>query len=339
MKLSPEEIEARYRELEARRAEKARRRRRRLLFTLAVAFLALVLAVATGYITYRRGVPLADLSALMDRGTPREERLRQERVTVLVLGVDDVPGSVPRSDVLMLVSFEPETGQVGIISIPRDTRVYVPGRGYDRINAALAYGGPALAKRTVADFLGVDVDYYVKVDFAAFESFVDALGGVEMDIPFNMRYDDYAGGVHINLPAGRHRLNGQQALQYVRYRGGLGDVSLVNPEQERYDGRVVRQLRFVQALVKQALKAESLPKLPVLAQELRQMVDTDMPWDRVLSLVGALSRVEPEKVATALVPGSGEVIGGASYWVADPRKTPEVVAEVLLGKKGGQQQI
>src|SRR5690606_3219414 len=129
-----------------------------------------------------------------------------------------------------------------------------------------------------------------QADFAGFERLVDAVGGVELVIDYRMKYDDYAQGLHIDLQPGRQRLDGRKALHYVRYRGGLGDVALVDPVNGRYDGRVVRQLRFVQALSKQILRPESLPQLPVLIGELRRVVKTDIPLERMMALSAALHR-------------------------------------------------
>ena len=102
----------------------------------------------------------------------------------------------------------------------------IPGRGYNRINTAYAFGGPELARRTLEMWLGIDIDYYVVVDFAGFEHVVDTLGGVEIDVEKRMRYQDRAQGLYIDLRPGRQVLDGRQALHYIRYRAdGLGDVS------------------------------------------------------------------------------------------------------------------
>lgn len=323
MTLSPEEVEARYRELEERRARKRQQRRKQLLMIGALVILGLVLAVVSGLITFHRGITTLQI--------PFFSSSADQRVTILLLGTDDSTTARPRADAIMLIGFHPGRGEVGVLSIPRDTRVQVPGRGWDRVNAALAYGGPALAKETVEAFLGIKVDYYVQVDFQGFQTVVDRLGGVEMVIDFPMKYDDYAAGLHIDLPAGRHRLNGEQALHYVRYRGGLGDVSLVNETKEQYDGRVMRQLKFVQALTREVLKPETLTKVPMLIQDLRAAIDTDMPLDRMISFSAALRKVDPDTIQMALVPGVGRTIGGASYWVADQSKAREVVDHILLG--------
>src|SRR5690606_25777176 len=137
--------------------------------------------------------------------------------------------------------------------------------------------GPELTVRTVENLLDIDIDHYLVLDFASFARFIDLLGGVEVEIDRPMRYDDYAQGLHIDLKPGRQVLTGEQALQYVRFRAdGLGDVALVDPVREVYDGRVKRQLEFVRRVAARAMGIEAIPRLPQLVPELIAMVDTDI---------------------------------------------------------------
>jgi LCP family protein required for cell wall assembly len=138
--------------------------------------------------------------------------------TTLIMGTDH--GSVPgeegpgRSDVLMLLTIAPGGNSAGFISIPRDSRVQIPGhKGYDKINAAHAYGGPALAIQTVEQVTGLDVNHWVELNFQGFKDMVNAVGGVHMNIPHAI-HDKYAGDV----PAGDVILTGDQALALVRAR-------------------------------------------------------------------------------------------------------------------------
>lgn len=330
MSLSPEEVEARRRQLEEMRRQKAAERRKHALMTAVVFLSGLVLASVVGYMTFQRGASTLGLSFRLPF---IQQAPKDELVTILFLGIDNEGGAPSRADAIMLIGFRPQQGEVGVVSVPRDTRVRVPGRGYDRLNAAQAYGGPQLVRQTLEEFLGMRIDYFIQADFAGFERLIDALGGVEMVVDYRMKYDDYAAGLHIDLAPGKQRLDGRSALHYVRYRGGLGDVALVDPVHERYDGRVVRQLRFVQALSKEILRPEALLQLPVLVAELRRLIVTDMPLDRMLELTAALHRVDSQSVATGLVPGVGQVIGGASYWVADPNQARKVVNDILLGQR------
>lgn len=331
-------------EFEERRRRRRERRRRQMILAAAATLLALVLFGLTAYFTYQRGMknlgasrrwtaPAATTATTAGAGSPAPAEEAPGWVNVLVIGTDEDIDRVGRTDTIMLVSFEPRSGAAGVLSIPRDTRVEIPGRaGFHRINVANALGGPELLMETVEQLLGVPVHHYVVLNFAGFERFIDALGGIEVEIERPMRYDDYAQGLHIDLPAGRQVLNGRQALHYVRYRAdGLGDVSLVDPARGVYDGRVRRQLHFAELVARKVLSVGSLPRLPQLVQELFGMVRTDISLDRALALAVSARNLEPDRIKTAVLPGVGDTIGGASYWVHDPGRTRIVVDRVIRG--------
>ena len=326
----PEELEQQRRELEERRKRRRARRRRQAATALVVTLVALALAFLTAYLTYQRGMRglgVSDATADASAGPVR-------RVTILLIGIDDMSLGAARTDTLMLVSFDPRTAEAGVLSIPRDTRVEIPGRsGYHRINTAYSLGGPSLAVRTVERLLGVDIDHYLVVDFSSFARVIDLLGGVELVIERPMRYDDFAQGLHIDLKPGRQVLTGEQALHYVRFRAdGLGDVALVDPVREVYDGRVQRQLEFVRAVAEQAISVQALARLPQLVPELIAMVQTDIGVDRALALAVSARQLDAAGLDTAVLPGTGMYIGGASYWVHDPGRTQSVVRPVVLGQ-------
>src|SRR5690606_2673389 len=146
------------------------RRRRQAATALVVTLVALALAFLTAYLTYQRGMRglgVSDATADASAGPVR-------RVTILLIGIDDMSLGAARTDTLMLVSFDPRTAEAGVLSIPRDTRVEIPGRsGYHRINTAYSLGGPSLAVRTVERLLGVDIDHYLVVDFSSFARVID----------------------------------------------------------------------------------------------------------------------------------------------------------------------
>lgn len=317
--LSPEEVAQKKQEMEMKRELKREKRRRRSLFALIVGIVALVLMIGTAIITYRMGT----------RGV-QQGAADPERTNILVLGADKGEYDPGRTDTIILVSVDPKAKEVGVLSVPRDTRVMIPGRGYNRINTAYAFGGPQLAKKTVENWLGIDIDYYVVVDFAGFEHIVDTLGGVEIDVEKRMRYQDRAQGLHIDLHPGRQVLDGRQALNYIRYRAdGLGDVSLVDPVQELYGGRVQRQQRFLEALARELVKPAVIAKVPALIDDFRSAVQTDMPAQTMVKLGLALRDMDLQKVKSRVVPGVGGEIGSASYWLADQDKLKRVVQDLF----------
>lgn len=139
-----------------------------------------------------------------------------------------VPGA-QRSDLMMLVHIDADRDDVTVVSLPRDSWVDVPGYGMSKINAAYSYGGPSLAVRTVEQLTGVRVDHLAVVDWTGFSELTDAIGGITVDVPRTVR--DSARGV--TWTAGTHRLDGQQALDYVGQRYGLpgGDLDRVRRQQ------------------------------------------------------------------------------------------------------------
>lgn len=185
------------------------------------------------------------------------------RITILIIGLDarDVNEKAPRSDTMILLTIDPLTKTAGMLSIPRDMWVNIPGFGYSRINTAyssgegnkLPGGGPELARKTVEQFIGVPVNYYAQVDFNTFVKFIDRIGGIDIYNDEELRLDPVGGGkdkVKLTCCGMRH-LNGVASLAYVRYRkGGEGDVS-----------RAVRQQKLIFALRDKVLDPGNLPSL------------------------------------------------------------------------------
>jgi LCP family protein required for cell wall assembly len=231
---------------------------------------------------------------------------------------------------------------MALLGIPRDLRVEIPGRGRDKINHAYAFGGPQLARRTVERFLGRDIDFHAVALFAGFETAVDALGGVWLEVPDvegggrGMNYDDNAGNLHIHLRPGYQHLDGRRALGFVRYRKsnarGLGDGD---------EGRSGRQQQFLRAMADQHLKAASLPGLIAASRIIARNVETDMSPADVADLIGVLHGADPAAMMTATVPlGESNWHGGGTYYAyADTFKLRETLTQIdsHLEAGGGNQ--
>lgn len=165
----------------------------------------------------------------------------------MIMGVDERDDDVGRSDTLMVATLDPKKDHAALMSIPRDTRVKIKGHGWDKINAAYAYGsakggpeaGEKLTQRTVEDFLGVNMDHYVVINIQAFQKIIDAIGGIDIDVEKRMYYEDPwddDGGLIIDLQPGMQHMDGKTAVTYVRYRDEEGDI-----------GRIKRQQKFMKA--------------------------------------------------------------------------------------------
>lgn len=256
------------------------------------------------------------------------------RINVLILGIDsgaNGAGSTSpvgkRSDVMIVASIDPEMKEVGLLSIPRDTRAYIPGKikNYEKIGHAHAHGGPELAMETVELLLGIPIHHYIRVNFEAFKKGVDMIGGVDMVIPENMDYVDPAQDLYIHIPKGPVHLDGELALQFVRYRSYVdGDI-----------GRIKAQETFLKEVIKKALSLSNILKIPDIIQELLPHVSTSLSTQDLGYLADTCRKMDAGAVKMALVPGVAEyLLEGeyeVSYWIPDKDKTEDVVDELIRG--------
>lgn len=264
----------------------------------------------------------------------------QSRVRLLMIGEDDSAKKNKNgnglSDTLVVLAIDTETRDVRAISIPRDTRVRIPGHGISKINAAHVHGGPELSRQVVQDLVGVPIDYYIKTNTEGLRGLVDLVGGVYIKIDKNMRYTDRRGGLYINLKAGPEKqlLDGKQAEGYVRFRHDAhGDSGYeIRDGKKVAAGRIVRQQIFMRALANRVL---SLPTKRERADVLktayeRSYIVSDLnlkDWD---GLADFLKDIKPEEMAMDVLPGRPDTIGGGSYWVPDSAEVARLVAKNLL---------
>jgi len=229
-----------------------------------------------------------------------------ERVTILLMGIDyrdwESGEGAPRTDSMMLVTLDPISKTAGMLSIPRDLWVEIPGYGHGRINTAyflgeqdrLPGGGPELAIKTVEKFMGVPVHYYVQIDFGAFERMVDEIGGVEIDIPEEIEVDPIL-TPNITLEPGKQTLSGEVALAYARAR---------HTEGGDFD-RSARQQQVALAIRSQILRLNMIPtlvaKAPALYQELASGIHTNLALDQMISLGLMVFQVNPENIGRAVI--------------------------------------
>jgi polyisoprenyl-teichoic acid--peptidoglycan teichoic acid transferase len=178
---------------------------------------------------------------------------------VVLLGSDASADGVSRSDTIVVAK-----AGGGMLAVPRDTLVEIPGVGEDKINAAFAAGGPDLTVETLENLTGLPIDNHVVVHFDGVEDIVNALGGITIEVEEPIEVG--IGGQPISIPAGTQTLNGTEALAYVRYRGGpTADI-----------GRIGRQQRFLQELAQEATSPAKLPRLPATTLAVWRNIDTNM---------------------------------------------------------------
>lgn len=240
-----------------------------------------------------------------------------QSINTLVIGSDE--GSVKgesgwcRSDVMMLVCLKERDKKAVVISIPRDTKVKLPGYGTEKINAAHCYGGPSAAIDAVKELLGIDIHHYVSMNFEGFKQIVDAIGGVPIHLN-NPIDDKYAG----HLPAGDLVLNGEQALTIVRSRKlPGGDLD-----------RIKSQQAFLNALIHKAAEMRDVWKAKNLVDIVASTCKMDYTAGELTTLAEEMKDFPITNVQFVTMPGAPKVIGGGSYVVADEEAIAELVAEV-----------
>lgn len=254
-------------------------------------------------------------------------------ITFLMLGIDaqDVfKSSGARTDTMMLCKADRDTGNISILSIPRDTKTWIPGRANEeKINHAHAYGGAEVSVDSVASMLGVDLEYYVKVDYNIVKEFVDIIDGVEIDVPMDMHYTALSADppLRIDLRQGYQTLDGDQALQFIRFRKGYIDQDL---------GRIKAQQQFMKAAIKKTLRPANITNIPKMIKSYYGNIDTNIPLDLIMTFGMNAKKFDTEKIEMATLPGNPETIEGVSYFIADKIESQILVERMFTDYRAVQ---
>jgi LCP family protein required for cell wall assembly len=285
-------------------------------------------AISTGrgfYVAVRESVAHSQLPSLPNVNLPGQERQsdmgaggeplpdwqKKERVNILLLGIDQREGQYGpwRTDTMIVLTFDPESNTAGILSIPRDLWVSIPGYEEDRINTAhrtgdleeYPGGGPALAIKTVQTNLGIRIDYYVRINFNGFVEAIDTIGGIDIYVEeeiYDPEYPDEAYGFDpLYIPAGLQHMDGELALKYARTRHSGSDFDRLRRQQQVIMTVRDKVLRF-------DLLPELLPKLPELLKTVGDAVQTDLQLDEIRNLVQLVSQIDDKHIKTAVIDSS-----------------------------------
>ncbi|ASN04131.1 LCP family protein [Virgibacillus necropolis] len=296
------------------RKRKLRKRAYFILVPILVLFLSLVTYAA---ILYTKAESVFS-DSYKDDGRAKSE-LREEavdpaedNVSVLIIGVDqsDVRNNKgnARSDTLMLATLNIEDKSVKLVSIPRDSLVYIPEVGYEtKINHAHAYGGPPATIKTVENLLEIPVDYYVKVNFNAFIDVVNAVNGITVDVPYELyeqNSKDKARAIHL-LP-GEQQLNGEEALALARTRHYDNDIQ-----------RGKRQQEIIKSVVQKATSLNSVLKYDEIIEALGENMTTNMTFDEMKSFIAYGTGTGNLEIDTLTLEGSNYRPTDTYYWKLD----------------------
>ncbi len=259
-------------------------------------------------------------------------------VNILVLGIkvltSDVPDQVRPdlgyhalvnsfeglSDSMLLLRFDPHQDYVTVLSIPRDTQTVIPRRGMAKINEANALGGPAFAAEAVSSLLNdVSIDRYIRINVQGVEKLIDALGGLNIYVTENMKYTDHSQHLYIDLKKGQQHLDGEKAIQFLRFRyDAYGDI-----------GRVQRQQSFMRALVEQTLSPRTILRMPDILNVVRSHLDTNLTTNELIAIAGFAAQKNRSNIRMVMLPGDFNTPeeGELSYWLPDHNKISEVMAQ------------
>lgn len=264
---------------------------------------------------------VADSFELNVEGESRTNKttISENNLNILLIGRDARPNERSvwcRSDINIILHVNLKDGSIALISIPRDTRVEIPGYGYTKINAAYALGGPELAIKTFENFTGLKIDYYISTDFYGFENLIDKLGGVTVEVDKRL-VDPFSG---VDLYPGLQSLNGSQALAYSRCRKGPcgGDW-----------GRMDRQRQMLISLAQKFQVIETWIQLPSLVNMVlkERLIETDIKLLDLVKFSPLFFKINTKYVENFYIPTSSATIDGVYYLVADEEKIKDLFSK------------
>ena len=329
--------------IKKRRSQRARRRRMAFLkgiFRLICTIFLLAAVGIGGYYVVGWGVQAyRDVRDMYEAYLIRQEANRGEvdvrfdgYTNVLVLGLDDAVNmdnaEEKRADAILLISMENTTGKVRILNIPRDTWVKMAqDKGETRLANVYAVGGAPLMVRTINQMFDISIHQYVVIDLATFGQIVDAVGGIDLYIERNMDYDDPEAGLSIHMKQGYRHLDGVSAEHYLRYRSDdLGDL-----------GRTQRQQKFVKAFYAKLLRVDTLPKVPAIADILKQNVTTSAELFDSVHIGNVIRKLNIEPPRTIMLPGDFSR-DDDTVWIMDRAATDEIIYELFPPEAGTEKQ-
>lgn len=318
-------------------SKKAKKKRHIFLKTLLfiLTFMVLFIGGFVGYSTYKNGWGVKGIiQTAMGQDAKKLENL--DPFTVLIMGVsEDI--SVKLTDTIMVASYNPKTQKATLLSIPRDTFVGAnksKATSYDKINALYQTKtkekdtSPEKTLAAVNKITGLNITYYVVVSNNALVQLVDAIGGVEYDVPIDMDYDDSSQNLYIHLEKGYQKLNGEQAEWLVRFRHNNNGSSYPSSYGNNDLGRMKTQREFLKVVTKQLIQLKNVTKLGTFIDIFKENVQTNISnWTLMKDYIPYMLDFDTENIQTETLPGNPSSFGpyNLSYFVYNEKQTKELV--------------
>lgn len=236
----------------------------------------------------------------------------------LIAGIDTDDVAAGRSDALMVALVDTKEKQVDLLSLPRDLRVEMGTRGYDKLNAAYAYGGISLTKNTVSKYLDIPIDQYFIVNFDGFKELIDVIGGLDINVEKSMRFHDRLSNKMFELSAGQQTLSGYEALNYARFR----------KDNEGDFGRMRRQQQVIREMIGQTATLGNVTKISDITQALGDNMRTDIDFNDATKLGATFIGVNGDNIKGMEITSTTSTIGGASYVLIEESELSRIKTEL-----------
>ncbi|MBO5349268.1 MAG: LCP family protein [Clostridia bacterium] len=309
---------------ENKSVNKGKKKSRKALKIVLSILLAIIIIIGTVFGTYVYKSGGSIKGAVMSM--VKDVMGKQEPIFVLVMGVsEDI--SAELTDTIMLAGYNPETNQAFVLSIPRDTFIGSNEKsagGSDKINA-LYQKSPQKTIDAVENLTGINIDYYITVKTSALVEIVDAVDGVEFDVPINMDYDDPTQDLHIHLKKGLQRLNGKQAEHLVRFRHNNNGTTYSYEYGDNDEGRMRTQREFLKAMASQVISWNNVDKIKEITTAIFSNLETNMTLSKILGYVPYAAEFNIENLSMEQLPGTPQMLNELWFYKADEEETEELI--------------
>lgn len=289
-------------------------------------FLKIFLISFLAALAFLYGILYLFLNSISIKSTIGGSQIPDKRVNVLVIGV-----AKNLSDTIMMASYDMEKDKVDIFSIPRDT--YYPRKGFNhaaqkKINAVYGSNGAEGLVKAVEDITKMDINYYVQFDYEAVKAIVDGLGGLKVEVPNDMNYDDPADDLHIHFKKGQIVKNGEDIVKLLRWRknnkgGGYKEGDL---------GRIKMQQQIVKLGMEKVINGNVVANFIKLQSPIIKYVKTSMTPKEMMYFANKAKNINSENIFFHTVPGNSKTMEGLSFFVLNKDKLKEEIALILAGK-------
>lgn len=314
--------------------EKRKKSKVRKIFKILLMLALIALTIYGGIFAYRVVQNGGGLQGIIATTMGHNEHTLKDlnKVNFLLIGISGYD-DYKLADTIMVCSYDPKNQNASILSIPRDTYV-----GKNKLKASASYKINSVYRngenidgmiKSIEDILDLKIDNYIVVDTNALKQIVDAIGGVEFDVPIDMKYDDYSQDLHINLKSGYQKLNGQQAEWLVRFRHSNNGATYSQEYGDNDIGRMRTQREFITATLKQTLKPSNILKITEIAKIAFQNITTNITYNTIKDYIPYSVNFNTENLKTGVLPGTPEQCNGVWIYTVNKKETKKIVNELF----------